>query len=98
MKNEDENEEEKNELFTLSCNKLHFWYRGTLKPPGFKYVIILFIALLYQKLQPLEGRSLESKNPVFYCFFTSIDHLQQAATFVVVQLWKNNYIFGIRRV
>ena len=82
------NEEEKNELFTLSCYEPHFWYRGTLNPPDSKYIIIFFIGLLHKKLQLLEGRSLESKNPVFYSFFTSIDHLQQAVTFDVVKLWK----------
>ena len=49
------NEEEKNELVTLSCYELHFWYRGTLNPPDSKYIIIFSIALLHQKLQPVEG-------------------------------------------
>ena len=35
------NEEEKNELFTLLCYELHFWYRGTLNLAYSKYIIIL---------------------------------------------------------
>ena len=34
------NEEEKNELFTLLCYELHFWYRGILNPPNSKYIVI----------------------------------------------------------
>ena len=52
------NEEEKNELFTLLCYELHFWYRDTLNLADSKYIIIFSISILRQKLQPVEGDQL----------------------------------------
>ena len=52
------NEEEKNELFTLLCYELHFWYRDALNLADSKYIIIFSISILHQKLQPVEGDQL----------------------------------------
>ena len=53
------NEEEKNELFTILCYELHFWYRDTLNLADFKYIIIFSIYILHQNLQPAEGDQLK---------------------------------------
>ena len=52
------NEEGKNELFTLLCYELHFWYRGTSNLADSKYAITFSISMLRQKLQPVEGDQL----------------------------------------
>ena len=47
------NEEEKNELCTVSCYKLHFGYSCTLNLADFKYIIIFSITMLHQNLKPI---------------------------------------------
>ena len=82
------NEEEKNELFTLLCYELHFWYRGTLNLADSKYIIIFSISILHQKLQPVEGDRLRRKNSKKQGFLTPTNYLIGAVTFDVVKLWK----------